>query len=114
MEELFNAANAMAKQPLLSGDNVVIVSNVGGPAILAAEAVVKNGLKLAVPSERTKKEIERRYPGVDVVNPVDLVADARTERCSTVLDLVLSDLTWTESRSSRCLRLVFLSRKTRR
>jgi len=91
VEELFNAAIALTKQPPLRGDNVAIVSNVGGPAILAADAVVKNGLKLAVLSEGIKTKIERRYPGVDAVNPVDLIADARTERYSTVLDLVLRD-----------------------
>jgi len=91
VEELFNAAIALTKQTPLSGDNIAIVSNVGGPAILAADAVVKNGLKLALLSERTKTKIELRYPGVDAVNPVDLIADARTERYSTVLDLVLTD-----------------------
>jgi acyl-CoA synthetase (NDP forming) len=90
-EELFNSAIALAKQPPLSGDNITIVSNVGGPAILAADAVVKNGLKLATLSEKTKKEIEKRYPGVEVINPIDLIADARTERYSTVLDMVLLD-----------------------
>ena len=91
IEELFNAAIALAKQPPLRGDNIAIVSNVGGPAILAADAVVRNGLKLAMLSEKVKKEIEQRYPGVEVINPIDLIADARTERYSTVLDLVLSD-----------------------
>jgi len=90
-EELLNAAIALAKQPPLSGDNVAIVSNVGGPAILAADAVVKNGLKLALLSEKTRREIEGRYPGVEAVNPIDLVADARAERYSFVLDSVLSD-----------------------
>jgi len=90
-EELLNAAIALAKQPPLSGDNVAIVSNVGGPAILAADAVVKNGLKLAHLSEKTKKKIEDRYPGVEAINPIDLIADARAERYSFVLDLVLSD-----------------------
>jgi len=90
-EELLNAAIALVKQPPLGGDNVAIVSNVGGPAILAADAVVKNGLKLAPLSEKTKKKIESRYPGVEATNPVDLIADARAERYSFVLDLVLSD-----------------------
>ena len=90
-EELLNAAIAFAKQPPLGGDNVAIVSNVGGPAILAADAVVKNGLKLAPLSEKTKRKIESRYPGVEATNPVDLIADARAERYSFVLDLVLSD-----------------------
>jgi len=91
VEELFNAAIALSKQPPLRGDNIAIVSNVGGPAILAADAVVKNGLKLATLQEKTKKDIEQRYPGVEVINPIDLIADARTERYSTVLDMVLSD-----------------------
>ncbi len=90
-EELLNAAIAFAKQPPLSGDNVVIVSNVGGPAILAADAVVKNGLRLAPLSEKTRRKIESRYPGVEAINPIDLIADARAERYSFVLDLVLSD-----------------------
>lgn len=90
-EELLNAAIALANQTLLSGDNIAIVSNVGGPAILAADAVIENGLKLATLSEKTKREIERRYSGVDVVNPIDLIADARAERYSVVLDMVLSD-----------------------
>jgi len=90
-EELLNAAIAFAKQPPLGGDNVAIVSNVGGPAILAADAVVKNGLKLAPLSEKTKSKIESRYPGVEAINPIDLIADARAVRYSFVLDLVLSD-----------------------
>jgi len=91
-EELLNTATALAKQPPLRGDNIAIVSNVGGPAILAADAVVKNGLKLAPLSEKTRREIESRYPGLEAINPIDLVADARAERYSFVLDLVLSDL----------------------
>ena len=90
-EELLNAAIAFSKQPLLEGDNVAIVSNVGGPAILAADAVVKNGLKLAPLSEMTRKKIENRYPGVEAINPIDLIADARAERYSFALDVVLSD-----------------------
>jgi len=91
IEELFDAAIALVKQPPLRGDNVVIVSNVGGPAILAADALVRNGLKLAQLSEKTRVEIERRCPGVEAINPIDLIADARAERYSTILDLVLSD-----------------------
>jgi acyl-CoA synthetase (NDP forming) len=91
LEELLNAAIALSKQPPLKGDNIAIVSNVGGPAILAADAVAKNGLKLATLSKLTKKKIETRYPGVDASNPVDIIADARAERYATVLRHVLSD-----------------------
>jgi acyl-CoA synthetase (NDP forming) len=91
VEELLDSAVALSKQPVLKGDNIAIVSNVGGPAILAADAVVKNGLKLANLSEETRLEIESRFPGVEAINPVDLIADAREDRYSFVLNVVLSD-----------------------
>jgi acetyltransferase len=91
VEELINGAVALSKQPLMNGDNVAIISNVGGPAILAADAVVKNGLKLAVLSDKSRKKIEAAYQGVDAVNPIDIIADARAERYEKVLELVLSD-----------------------
>ena len=91
VEELMNAAIALSKQPPMRGDNVAIVSNVGGPAILAADAVVKNNLKLATLSEKTKAKIERLYPGVDATNPIDVIADARAERYQKVLELVFAD-----------------------
>jgi acyl-CoA synthetase (NDP forming) len=90
-EELLNAALALSKQPPMFGDNVAIVSNVGGPAILAADAVVRNNLKLARFSDETKRKIERLYPGVDATNPIDMIADARAERYKKVLELVLAD-----------------------
>ncbi|MCK5593565.1 CoA-binding protein, partial [Candidatus Bathyarchaeota archaeon] len=91
IEELMNAAIAFSKQPPMRGDNVAVVSNVGGPAILAADAVARNNLKLAALSEKTKKKIESLYPGVDAANPIDIIADARAERYSRILDLVLAD-----------------------
>jgi len=91
-EELMNSAMALAKQPVLWGDNVAIVSNVGGPAILAADAVVRNGLKLAQLSKTVRKKIEGLYVGVDAANPIDLIADARAERYEKVLNLVLGDV----------------------
>jgi len=91
LEELLNSAVALSKQPTLKGDNIVIVSNVGGPAILAADAVVRSGLKLATLSKTTRKKIESCYPGVDASNPIDLIADARAERYDTALMNVLAD-----------------------
>ncbi|MGB9756290.1 MAG: acetate--CoA ligase family protein [Candidatus Bathyarchaeales archaeon] len=91
VEELMDAAIALSKQPPMRGDNVAIVSNVGGPAILAGDAVARNNLKLAALTEETKREIESSYPGVDATNPIDMIADARADRYEKVLELVLSD-----------------------
>ncbi|MEM3700891.1 MAG: CoA-binding protein [Candidatus Bathyarchaeia archaeon] len=91
VEELMDAAIALSKQPPMRGDNVAIVSNVGGPAILAGDAVARNNLKLAVLTEKTKRKIESFYPGVDAANPIDMIADARADRYEKVLEFVLSD-----------------------
>ena len=91
IEDLMNAAIALSKQPPMHGDNVAIVSNVGGPAILAGDAVERNNLKLATLSETVKKKIEISYPGVDASNPIDTIADARAERFENILNLVLAD-----------------------
>ncbi|MDH7477600.1 MAG: CoA-binding protein [Candidatus Bathyarchaeota archaeon] len=93
VEELMDAAIALSKQPPMRGDNVAIVSNVGGPAILAADAVARNNLKLAALTEETKRKIERSYLGVDATNPMDIIADARADRYEKVLELVLADKT---------------------
>jgi len=53
VEELFNHAKAFSTQPIPSGNRVAIISNAGGPAILATDAVVRCGLKLAPLSEET-------------------------------------------------------------
>jgi acyl-CoA synthetase (NDP forming) len=91
IEELMDAAIALSKQPPMRGDNVAIVSNVGGPAILAADAVAETGLKLAALAQKTRTKIESLYPGVDATNPIDMIADAKGERYSKVLELVLAD-----------------------
>jgi len=91
IDELMDAAIALSKQPPMHGDNVAIVSNVGGPAILAADAIVRNNLKLAALSQKTRAEIESLYPGVDATNPIDMIADARADRYEKVLELVLAD-----------------------
>jgi acyl-CoA synthetase (NDP forming) len=91
IEDLMNAAVALSKLPPMRGDNVAIVSNVGGPAILAGDAVERNDLRLASLSETAKRNIENLYPGVDASNPIDTIADARADRFGKILELVLSD-----------------------
>lgn len=91
IEELFDSALVLSKQQPMKGKNVAIVSNVGGPAILAADAVAREGLRLARFSKEVKDKISSKYPGIDVINPIDIIADARADRYETILDLVLND-----------------------
>jgi acetyltransferase len=75
----------------MKGKNVVILSNVGGPAILAADAIAYNGLELTHLSKNTQKKIKEKYPGIEPINPLDIIADARSDRFRDMLELVLED-----------------------
>lgn len=92
VEDLFNYAKAFAHQPIPAGDRVAIITNAGGPGILATDAVVRSGLRIAQLSDETKKKLrEGLSPAASVKNPVDLVGDANSLRYEYALNHVLSD-----------------------
>ena len=91
IEELFDVANALAKQPPMHGSRVAIVSNISDHAILAVDAIHREGLALASFSDKAAKAISERYPSMIVANPIDLSADARSERYEFVLEKALAD-----------------------
>ncbi len=93
IQSLIHTSVALANQPPLEGRRIAIVSNVGGPAILGADAVVRAGLKMARPVEETVEQVTSKYPGVEMINPIDLIADADGERYKHVLKAVLADET---------------------
>jgi acetyltransferase len=91
MEELFIAGEVLEKQPPMIGNRILIISNVGGPAVLTADATQQYGLKLAKLSTETAKKIESSYPGVEALNPLDIIADARADRYGSILESVLGE-----------------------
>jgi acetyltransferase len=91
MEELFIAGEALEKQPPMKGNKIVIISNVGGPAVLTADATQHYGLRLAKISTETARKIESSYPGVEALNPLDIIADARADRYGSILESVLGE-----------------------
>ena len=75
IEELFAAANLLATQPIPPGGRVGIVTNAGGPGILAADALESNGLTLPELSRSLQEQIGSRLPvEASTRNPVDLIA----------------------------------------
>jgi acetate---CoA ligase (ADP-forming) len=75
IEELFAAANLLARQPIPAGGRVGIVTNAGGPGILAADALEANGLTLPELSRPLQEQIGSRLPvEASTKNPVDLIA----------------------------------------
>lgn len=91
VEELYETTHALSKRKRMKGNRVAIVSNMGGPAILAADYARKFGLKLPEFDRRTMIKIKRKYPWIHPINPLDLVADADEERYEFCLKEVMKD-----------------------
>ncbi len=92
IEEMFDISLAFANQPVPTGNRVGIVTNAGGPGIMAADACESLRLEIADLSEETKKKL-RDYlpPEASVENPVDLIASGDEEAFQYALDQVLQD-----------------------
>jgi acetyl coenzyme A synthetase (ADP forming)-like protein len=92
MEELFDYVKAFSSQPLPRGKNVAIVTNSGGPGILATDSCIQYGLNLASFSQNTKQTLKKILPPTaSSNNPVDLIADAQQDRYKASLREILKD-----------------------
>jgi acetyl coenzyme A synthetase (ADP forming)-like protein len=92
MGELFDVAGLLAHQPLPAGDGVGIVTNVGGPGIVCADACAANGLRVATFAGATREQLaDRLSPNASVVNPVDMIASASAEDYEHAILTVAAD-----------------------
>jgi acetate---CoA ligase (ADP-forming) len=92
IEELFDVARALARCPLPGGFRVGIVTNAGGPGIMATDACVNLGLHMAELSEPTRAALRSFLPReASVANPVDMIASATSEQYARTLAAVLDD-----------------------
>lgn len=92
MESLFDSALAFAYCPPLNGDRVAIVTNAGGPGILATDALERNGLALARFQPETVRLLETFLPdAASAANPVDVLGDAKADRFARALQPVAAD-----------------------
>lgn len=90
LEEMFGVTRLLAHQPLPAGSRVAIVSNGGGPGILAADACDSAGLDVPVLSHGLQAELRAcAPPGAGVSNPVDLVASAGADVFEAALRALL-------------------------
>ncbi|MBK9943713.1 MAG: acetate--CoA ligase family protein [Kouleothrix sp.] len=92
MEELFDFALAFAYQPLIAGRRLAIVTNAGGPGIIATDAAERSGLALAQFTPATIELLQRDLPAAaSVFNPIDVIGDARADRYRVALAAALAD-----------------------
>ena len=92
IEELFDMAEVLSKQPLPSGPRLAIVTNAGGPGALAADALVRGGATLSVLDQTTVDGLNEHLPSHwSHANPVDVLGDADAQRYAAALSAVAAD-----------------------
>jgi acetyltransferase len=92
MQSLFAYALAFATQPLPRGPSLAIITNSGGPGILAADACERSSLHLTPIRKETADRLRAFLPHTaSVYNPIDIIGDATQERYEKTLEVVLGD-----------------------
>lgn len=92
VEELFDLAMAFGGQPLPRSRRVAVLTNSGGPGILAADALVANGMEVAELAPATVARLKPLFPAeASLRNPLDMIASATPSGYRAALDALLSD-----------------------
>lgn len=92
LQKLFSTAKVFANCPIPKGDRVAIITNSGGPGIMATDAVCEYGLQMAPITDATKDKLRSFLPAAaSVKNPVDMIASAPIEHYKQTLETVIAD-----------------------
>jgi acetyltransferase len=92
IEEMFSTLQAYEQFPLPGGNAVAVLTNAGGPAILAVDALEAHGLTLAALTDQTKAELRAIvHPEGSINNPVDLLPGGTAEQFTASAQLLLAD-----------------------
>ena len=92
LNELFNTAKGFENFPSPLGNRIAVVTNAGGPAILAVDSIDREGLALAILTEVTKNKLrEIVHPEGSINNPVDLLPMGSAEQYKKVNEILLKD-----------------------
>ncbi len=90
--DLFHMAEVLGKQPRPNGPRLMVVTNAGGPGVLATDALIRNGGQLAPLSPEAMAAVDSLLPAHwSHGNPIDLLGDADPQRLAQVLDIVAKD-----------------------
>ncbi len=91
-EQMFDYAVGFAGQPLPKGDRVAIVTNAGGPGIMAADAVELSGMTITSLESKRAEALKAQLPAAaSVNNPIDVLGDAAPERYVTAINAAQDD-----------------------
>jgi len=92
VKDLFDCAEVFVDPTLPHGRNTAVVTNAGGPGIMATDACIRSGMKLSKFQEYTVKSLRYQLPPTSSLkNPVDVIGDAKSDRYRAALDAVSAD-----------------------
>ncbi|HEY4662572.1 MAG TPA: acetate--CoA ligase family protein [Candidatus Humimicrobiaceae bacterium] len=92
IRDLFNYATAFSYQPLPKGKKVAIITNAGGPGIMATDACEKSNISLTSLSKETIDKLKSFLPAAaNFYNPIDVLGDARADRYRKTLEVIIND-----------------------
>lgn len=92
VQDLFDMAVAFARQPLPASNKVAVVTNAGGPGIMATDALERAELQLASLTAETQEFLRSGLPpAASVLNPVDVLGDAMADRYALAVNAVADD-----------------------
>lgn len=92
IRDLFNYATAFSYQPLPKGKKVAIITNAGGPGIMATDECEKNDILLASLEKETIDGLKEFLPeAANFYNPIDILGDALADRYKKTLEVVIKD-----------------------
>ena len=92
LSDLFNCAEALAMQPNPTGPNLTIITNAGGPGIMATDCLIARGGKLSQLSETVLQALKTALPNYcSTTNPIDILEEATPKRFRSVLEICLKD-----------------------
>ena len=90
--DLFNCAAVLGMQPIPRGPNLAIITNAGGPGVMATDALIALGGTLAKLSAKTMETLNRILPNFwSRGNPIDILGDAKADRYRAVVEACLDD-----------------------
>ncbi|MFB6085981.1 MAG: acetate--CoA ligase family protein [Halodesulfurarchaeum sp.] len=92
VQTLFDYAQILDGQPIPTADGIAVISNAGGPGVMATDAIGESDFEMASFETETMEALSENLPdGANIYNPVDVIGDADNDRFERAIDIVLGD-----------------------
>ena len=91
VKDLFDYATAFTSQRSPKGKRMAVITNAGGPGIMATDACIRYGLEMATFTAETTQKLRAALPAhASISNPIDVIGDARHDRYQSALEIAIA------------------------